>query len=381
MFVPHAGRRYAAGRNTDGGAGNHTQVSVLSPFIRHRTIAESEVVAAVLASHSPSAAEKFLQEVCWRTYWKGWLEQRPTIWRDYQRTVTDAHDTLSAAQRDDYAAAITGKTGLECFDAWANELIETGYLHNHARMWFASIWIFTLRLPWALGAAFFMRHLFDGDAASNTLSWRWVGGLQTRGKTYLARPDNIARFTEGRFGPVRGLADVAEPLPWVEPPSPRREFVVTPIQKGLRSGLLVTDDDLSPWPALAGEPVVTAALLGSADGVADNVREFVTALSADSAASIEQRLGVAVQAVGDVDSVVAWAVAERLQQVIMPYTPVGRAADCLDGVVERLAEHDVHLANPLRRWDEAAWPHATRGFFPFRKIIPDLLVLASADPT
>ena len=72
-------------------------------------------------------------------------------------------------------------------------------------MWFASIWIFTLRLPWALGADFFLRHLIDADAASNTLSWRWGAGLQTVGKTYLARTENIARYTNGRFAP-RGLA-------------------------------------------------------------------------------------------------------------------------------------------------------------------------------
>jgi deoxyribodipyrimidine photo-lyase len=78
------------------------------------------------------------------------------------------------------------------FDDWAQELVATGYLHNHARMWFASIWIFTLRLPWELGADFFLRHLIDGDPASNTLSWRWVGGLHTPGKTYLATADNIA---------------------------------------------------------------------------------------------------------------------------------------------------------------------------------------------
>ncbi len=88
-----------------------------------------------------------------------------------------------------------------------------GYLHNHARMWFASIWIFTLRLPWVLGADFFMRHLCDGDPASNTLSWRWVAGLHTRGKTYLARASNIATYTGGRFTPQdHDLAAFAPPL-------------------------------------------------------------------------------------------------------------------------------------------------------------------------
>ncbi len=67
-------------------------------------------------------------------------------------------------------------------------------------MWFASIWIFTLGLPWQLGARFFMHHLFDGDAASNTLGWRWVAGVQTAGKHYLAHSSNISRYTDGRFG-------------------------------------------------------------------------------------------------------------------------------------------------------------------------------------
>ncbi len=115
-----------------------------------------------------------------------------------------------------YRRAIEGKTGIDCFDAWVEELLETGYLHNHTRMWFASIWIFTLQLPWELGADFTYRHFVDGDPASNTLSWRWVGGLHTRGKTYLARPDNIAEHTGGRFRP-KGLAREAialdEPLP------------------------------------------------------------------------------------------------------------------------------------------------------------------------
>tara|TARA_Y100001936_G_scaffold67307_1_gene66269 strand:- start:3319 stop:4020 length:702 start_codon:yes stop_codon:yes gene_type:complete len=70
-------------------------------------------------------------------------------------------------------------------------------------MWFASIWIFTLNLPWQLGAEFFMRHLYDGDAASNTLGWRWVAGIQTKGKHYLAKEWNIEKFTEGRFKNIK----------------------------------------------------------------------------------------------------------------------------------------------------------------------------------
>ena len=92
-----------------------------------------------------------------------------------------------------------GRTGIDCFDTWVEELRETNYLHNHSRMWFASIWIFTLGLPWQLGARFFMRHLLDGDASSNTLSWRWVAGMHTNKKPYLASKENIDKFTVNRF--------------------------------------------------------------------------------------------------------------------------------------------------------------------------------------
>ncbi|MEM1289778.1 MAG: FAD-binding domain-containing protein, partial [Pseudomonadota bacterium] len=203
-YAPQAGRAYASGRNTDPGPGKPQAVSMLSPYLRRRMITEREVVAEVLKHHSLEAAEKFIQEVFWRAYFKGWLEMRPSVWDRY---LIERQNGFRDLEKDgallrDYEAAIAGETGIEGFDDWAQELVETGWLHNHARMWFASIWIFTLRLPWALGADFFYQHLIDADPASNTLSWRWVGGLHTRGKTYLARADNIAKFTNGRFRPT-----------------------------------------------------------------------------------------------------------------------------------------------------------------------------------
>ena len=207
-FLPAAGR-YAAERNFV--RPGNDQVSKLSPWLQKRLLLESEVVAAARERWPLAAVEKFVQEVYWRTYWKGWLEQRPAAWARWRESVPRLTDALSGEQRATWEAARAGRTGIAGFDAWAQELVATGYLHNHARMWFASIWIFTLRLPWELGAAFFYEHLLDGDAASNTLSWRWVAGLQTPGKTYLARADNIAHYTEGRHVP-RADQLAAEPV-------------------------------------------------------------------------------------------------------------------------------------------------------------------------
>ena len=77
-------------------------------------------------------------------------------------------------------------------------------------MWFASIWIFTLDLPWELGAEFFLKHLYDGDSASNTLGWRWVAGIQTPGKHYLASEWNIKKFTNNRYEKIK-LNESAKP--------------------------------------------------------------------------------------------------------------------------------------------------------------------------
>ncbi|MFM7607329.1 MAG: FAD-binding domain-containing protein, partial [Alphaproteobacteria bacterium] len=145
-FTPLMGRAYADGRNYDPGPGKPAHVSVLSPYVRHRLITEQEVVAAAIAAHGAEVADKFIQEVFWRSYWKGWLAQRPAVWDAYRARVAAS----VAAPPEGYEAAIAGRAGIACFDAWVQELVETGYLHNHARMWFASIWIFTLRLPWFL---------------------------------------------------------------------------------------------------------------------------------------------------------------------------------------------------------------------------------------
>ena len=373
-FVPYAGRDYAAGRNTDPGPSSPSAVSRLSPYLRYRLIAEQELIAYVLAQHSMAASEKYVQEVLWRTYWKGWLEMRPAVWSRYLAERDRQRDSLADVKR--LADAEAGNTGIEGFDDWTRELTQTGYLHNHARMWFASIWIFTLHLPWALGADFFLRHLIDADAASNTLSWRWVAGLQTSGKTYLATADNIARYTGGRFAPA-GLARDAVPLtePPIEPARPLPDL--PPHDPGLPALLLVTQEDLHPESLFPQSAAIKSAIVAYDPALlwGENARDFVAAATIDCAARVSAyfQCNVEISNRLDAQSLAAAAQAAGVQHIVTAHAPVGPVADALALLGSRLASAGVSLSLIRRDWDTRFWPHATRGFFPFKKCIPALL--------
>lgn len=376
-FLPRAGRAYAGRRNHC--LPGHRDVARLSPYVRHRVLTEEELIVATLQRHSPEAAEKFIQEVFWRTYWKGWLEMRPSVWTAYQQGVLRALDRVATegGLRRSWEAACEGRTGIDGFDDWAHELVETGYLHNHARMWFASIWIFTLRLPWELGADFFLRHLLDGDPASNTLSWRWVGGLHTAGKTYLARPDNIAAYTGGRHNPA-GLARTATPLP-PDPPAPRMALPAdAPLRAAPGQGLLITEDDLSPdWLFDAGLAPDATAVLPAVAGrsplaVSTGVEKFTMGLIQDLLDREGQKLGD-VTMVSQTSDIVGWARRTGIVELVAPHVPVGPAADATTGLAQALGNAGIRLFRPVRPYDAAAWPHATHGFFRFRDAIPGLI--------
>ena len=201
QFIDNNLLEYSKLRNFDFGPQKRNNTSCLSPYVTHGLINEVEIINKSLNKFSFAKNEKFIQEVLWRVYWKGWLELRPNVWTDYLKDLKDIKENFK--DNKDYLNAIESKTDIECFNEWVNELKKFNYLHNHTRMWFASIWIFTLNLPWQLGAEFFMKHLFDGDAASNTLGWRWVAGIQTQGKNYLATEWNIKKFTNNRFQSVK----------------------------------------------------------------------------------------------------------------------------------------------------------------------------------
>jgi deoxyribodipyrimidine photo-lyase len=376
-FLPRAARAYADNRNTDLGPRERDNVSVLSPYLRYRLITEREVIVATLGRHSASASQKFVQEVAWRTYWKGWLELRPEAWTRFLAERDAARETATSDVRNAVEAAETGATGIDGFDDWARELVATGYLHNHARMWFASIWIFTLKLPWTLGADFFLRHLIDADPASNTLSWRWVAGLQTQGKPYIATAENIARFTEGRFHP-QGLASEAIALEEASFAAPRT--LPTPAAGSARPALLLlTGDDLCPESLLASGTEIRSTIVATGTGhgwpFGDKARAFAEAAAVDAAERAKARFRCPVQTVDALDASTLMTAAEAAQtkEIFTGYAPVGPVADRLASLTPELAKAGLTLVQRRRGWDSRFWPHATKGYFAFKEKIPQVL--------
>ena len=223
-----------------------------------------------------------------------------------------------------------------------------------------------------------MRHLVDGDPASNTLSWRWVGGLHTRGKTYLAEPENIDTFTGGRFANVTGLAGVAPALAEVERHDPQpltRAFQQAP--EG-RCVLLISEDDCSSEAFIDGcEPVEAVAVQLAAERSAQSVIQFVYEAVDDAARRAKEAFGCPVSIVDQPDrlaEVLIEACRRRgVGRVVGAHAPTGPAASLIGRAGERLSAAGIEVCLVRRAYDDAVWPHAGRGFFKLKAKIPQIL--------
>jgi hypothetical protein len=356
---------YSKNRNYDYGPEKRSNVSALSKYISHRVINEYDVIGSALSSYPLSKIEKYIQEVFWRVYWKGWLEHRPMVWSDYFSYSHNANNNT------DYNNAIEGTTGIVCFDSWVAELKDKNYLHNHTRMWFASIWIFTLNLPWQLGANFFMRHLFDGDSASNTLSWRWVAGLQTVGKHYLATSSNISKYTDNKFEP-KNLNEDASPL------TDNKIYNIQDINytntEQSSDSLIMFDNDLSlkdsehllkkyKYIYLIHLPNESRCIK-----LSDNVINFKYAILKDFS---DIYTNSEILNGGDIKKVI-----DANQNIDVIYPCIGENLSFLE------KHNDDTKLNYIYRYEDLfCWKYAKKGFFNFKKNIPLIIerVIKSKD--
>ena len=360
-FVERNLSDYSKLRNFDFGPDKRSNVSCLSPYITHGVLNEVEIIKKSLAKYSFNKNEKFIQEVLWRTYWKGWLELRPSVWSDYIISLNSIREKYK--EDINYLKAIEGKTNIECFDEWVKELKTHNYLHNHTRMWFASIWIFTLDLPWQLGAEFFLKHLYDGDAASNTLGWRWVAGIQTQGKHYLASEWNIKKFTNNRFQNIK-LNENAPPKMADKTYSIIKNDFINPTINEDKT-LIIFENSLSFEISNLKEFKFNKIILVVNSNefrqvkLSDNVIKFKSELINDQLERIES-LSINCEIVS-VDKL-----KEIKSDFYILYPCVG---ENLDFVMSNLSNYKFIY----RELDQFSWQFCNKGFFNFKTYIPKII--------
>ena len=359
-FVEQNLSEYSKLRNFDFGPENRTNISGLSPYITHGVINEKEVIEKSLSKFSFSKNEKFIQEVLWRTYWKGWLELRPNVWTDYVAELNKIREEYKDNQN--YKNAIDGKTNIECFNYWVTELKENNYLHNHTRMWFASIWIFTLELPWQLGAEFFMQHLYDGDSASNTLGWRWVAGIQTQGKHYLASEWNIKKFTNNRFNNIK-LNETAPPKVSEKTYSiVKQDFSNKNIDD---ENLFIFENSLSfETTDFQNHKFKKIYIISNKNEnrsikLSEKVIKFKSLLISDQKQRLENNsINCEVVDISEVKNI--------NEKVIALYPTVGENLDYLNS-------NNLKIDFLFRNLDQLAWQYCNKGFFNFKNYIPKIV--------
>ena len=359
-FVENNLGEYSKLRNFDFGPEKRSNISCLSPYITHGIINEQEVIQKALSKFSFSKNEKFIQEVLWRTYWKGWLELRPNVWTDYLIELNQIRNEFQNNQN--YLSAIDGKTDIECFNAWVNELKDNNYLHNHTRMWFASIWIFTLELPWQLGAEFFMQHLYDGDAASNTLGWRWVAGVQTQGKHYLASEWNIKKFTNNRFENIK-LNENAPPKISEKSYQIIKQSFTNP-QNIENKNLLIFENNLSFEITDFKDNSFKKIYLVSNKNenrsikLSEKLVKFKSQLIEDQGQRLKNQ-SIDFQLI-DISEVT------NIENCYGLYPTVGENLDYLNS-------NDINVSFLYRSLDQLAWQYCNKGFFNFKNYIPKIV--------
>ena len=359
-FVENNLSEYSRLRNFDFGPEKRSNISCLSPYITHGIINEQEVIQKALIKFSFSKNEKFIQEVLWRTYWKGWLELRPNVWTDYLAELNQIKNEFQNNQN--YLSAIEGKTNIDCFNEWVKELKDNNYLHNHTRMWFASIWIFTLELPWQLGAEFFMQHLYDGDAASNTLGWRWVAGIQTQGKHYLASEWNIKKFTNNRFENIK-LNENAPPKISEKSYQIIKQSFTNP-QNIENKNLLIFENNLSFEITDFKDNSFKKIYLVSNKNenrsikLSEKLVKFKSQLIEDQGQRLkDQSIDYQIVDIGELTNI---------ENCYGLYPTVGENLDFLNS-------NNLKINFLYRNLDQLAWQYCNKGFFNFKNYIPKIV--------
>jgi len=231
-------------------------------------------------------------------------------------------------------------------------------------MLFASIWIFTLGLSWQKGAEFFMKHLYDGDAASNTLSWRWVAGVQTKGKNYLARSWNVTKFTNNKYKDVK-LNETALPI------TDKREYKISPIQinknQDVNEHLIIFENEMFiDFLELKKYKKILFILLNNENRslkLSTKVMDFKKDVVSSQLNKIKQNVEIL-----DGNGLESFTKNHKSFDVVYP--SVGENLSFLKRLIKK---NDLNLNFVTRKEDEFCWKFSNKGYFNFKSNIPIIL--------
>ena len=374
-YLPKTGSYYSSKRNYSYDFENKVHsTSLLSPYIRYRLLSEEDIIKKVLAIHPFAKVEKFIQEIFWRTYWKGWLEHREEVYEDY---LSEKNFLLQEyVSNTEYKKVINAETEIDFFNNWVTDLKNNGYLHNHVRMWFASLWIFTFNLPWQLGANFFMENLLDGDPASNTLSWRWVAGIQTKGKHYLARKDNIVKFSNIKINNKIFINENA--ISKVEEKNYEINEINLSNQNHLNSeAILIPSDELNFIQdnnykfkyIFSGVPINEYNDHNFSKNIIRHIKKIITSNFQDN--KNYKNISYEIHFDDYHKNFKKWIKRYNIQNVCIPYVTKGNWRTITKKIIND--NPSINFIYLKRNYDREAWKYSKKGFFHFKKHIPELI--------
>jgi hypothetical protein len=230
-------------------------------------------------------------------------------------------------------------------------------------MWFASIWIFTLNLPWQLGAEFFMKHLYDGDAAANTLGWRWVAGIQTQGKNYLASEWNIKKFTNNRFNNIQLNENAPPKISNKSYSALKLEFNNPPSFE--EKNLLIFENNLSfEISDFKNEKFKKIFLISNKNEnrtieLSEKVVKFKSQLIEDQKKRLEEKsINCEIIDLNEVQNI------EKNSYGLYP--TVGENLDYIN-------TNNLEINFIFRKLDQFSWQYCNKGFFNFKNYIPKIV--------
>ena len=375
-YLPKTAEYYEKNRNfsTDLLSGQNT-TSLLSPYIRYRAISEEKILKLVLETHGHKKAEKYIQEIFWRTYWKGWLEHRPDVYSDYLLEKNKLYEEFK--NKKYYLNVINANTNLTFFNDWVNDLKNNGYLHNHVRMWFASIWIFTLKLPWQLGADFFLQNLLDGDPASNVLSFRWVAGLQTKGKNYIARKDNIEKYSNIRLRSNEILDENAQPL-FENTEYKIKEITLNDISNinEIENIIIPTDEinilkdlNINKCNAFAGYPIDDYNDHIFNQKVLKHIKNLT--LSSYKEDNFYEKIHLESSFENYYNDLDKWIEKNNIKIIYLPYVTQVNWKKIYKKIIKRY--DNISFIKFNRKYDINSWIYSKKGYFKFKQNIPEII--------